>query len=67
VQVYVNDIVIKSKESQTLVDDLRETFTNLRRFQMKLNLAKCTFGVPTGKLLGFLVSSWGIEVNPSKI
>jgi hypothetical protein len=65
--VYVDDVVIKTKESRTLIDDLRETFANLRRFRMKLNPAKCTFGVPTGKLLGFLVSSQGIEVNPSKI
>jgi hypothetical protein len=67
VQVYVNDVVIKTKENWTLVDDLWETFTNLRRFQMKLNLAKCTFGVPAGKWLGFLVSRRGIEVNPGKI
>jgi hypothetical protein len=67
VQVYVDDVVIKTKESKTLIDDLRETFANLRRFRMKLNPAKCTFGVPAGKLLGFLVSSWGIEVNPGKI
>jgi hypothetical protein len=67
VHVYVDDIVIKTKESRTLIDDLRETFANLRRFQMKLNPAKCTFGVPAGKLLGFLVSSRGIEVNPGKI
>jgi hypothetical protein len=67
VQVYVNDVVIKTKESKTLIDDLGETFANLRRFWMKLNPAKCTFGVPTGKLLGFLVSSQGIEVNPGKI
>jgi hypothetical protein len=67
VQVYVNDVVIKTKESKTLIDDLRETFANLRRFRMKLNPAKCTFGVPVGKLLDFLVSSRGIEVNPSKI
>jgi hypothetical protein len=67
VQVYVNDVVIKTKESKTLIDDLRETFANLRRFRMKLNPAKCTFGVPTGKLLSFLVSSRGIEVNPDKI
>jgi hypothetical protein len=66
VQVYVNDVVIKTKESKTLIDDLRETFANLRRFQMK-NPAKCTFGVLASKLLGFLVSSWGIEVNPGKI
>jgi hypothetical protein len=57
VQVYVDDVVIKTKESRTLIDDLRETFANLRRFGMKLNPAKCTFGVPAGKLLGFLVSS----------
>jgi hypothetical protein len=67
VQVYVDDVVIKTKESKTLIDDLWETFANLRRFRMKLNPAKCTFGVPAGKLLGFLVSSRGIEVNPSKI
>jgi hypothetical protein len=65
--VYVDDIVIKTKESKTLIDDLWETFANLRRFRMKLNPAKCTFGVPAGKLLGFLVSSRGIEVNPGKI
>jgi hypothetical protein len=67
VQVYVANVFIKTKEGRTLIDDLRETFANLRRFRMKLNLAKCTFGVPSGKLLGFLVSSQGIEVNPDKI
>ena len=56
-QVYVDDIVIKTKEKSTLIDDLRETFANLRRFRMKLNPDKCTFGVPAGKLLGFLISS----------
>ena len=70
VQVYVDDIVIKTKEKSTLIDDLRETFANLRRFRMKLNLDKCTFGVPAGKLLGFLVSSRGIDgyelVNPKR-
>ena len=50
-----------------MLDDLRETFANLRRFRIKLNPAKCTFGVPAGKLLGFLVSSRGIEANPKKI
>ena len=66
-QVYVDDVVIKTKEKDTLIDDLRETFDNLRRFRMKLNPAKCTFGMPAGKLLGFLVSSRGIEANPVKI
>ena len=57
VQVYVNDIVIKTKEKHTLLDDLKETFANLQKFRLKLNPDKCTFGVPAGKLLGFLVSS----------
>jgi hypothetical protein len=67
VLVYVDDVIIKTKESKTRIGDLRGTFANLRRFWMKLNPAKCTFGVPAGKLLGFLVSSWGIEVNSGKI
>jgi hypothetical protein len=54
VQVYVDDVVIKTKEKDTLIEDLRETFDNLRRFRMKLNPAKCTFGIPAGKLLGSL-------------
>ena len=66
-QVYVDDVVIKTKESNTLLDDIRQTFVNLRQFRMKLNPEKCTFGVPAGKLLGFLVSSRGIEANPMKI
>jgi hypothetical protein len=65
--VQVDDVIIKTKEGWTLIDDLRETFANLRRFWMKLNPAKCTFGVPAGKILGFLVLSRGIEVNPGKI
>ena len=67
VQVYVDDIVIKTKDKRTLLEDLEETFANLRKYRLKLNPDKCTFGVPAGKLLGFLVSSRGIEVNPAKI
>ncbi|KAK1693559.1 hypothetical protein QYE76_010256 [Lolium multiflorum] len=66
VHAYVDDVVVKTKEMPTLLDD-RETFTNLRRFRMKLNPAKCTFGVPAGQLLGYLVSQRGIEANPEKI
>ena len=44
-----------------------ETFNNLRRISLKLNPEKCAFGVPSGKLLGFLVSHRGIEANPDKI
>ena len=56
VHAYVDDVVVKTKEKRTLLDDLRETFTNLRRFRMKLKPAKCTFSVPAGQLLGYLVS-----------
>jgi hypothetical protein len=49
-----------------LVRGLQETFDNLRKISLNLNRAKCTFGVPSGKLLGYLVSQWGIEVNPDK-
>ena len=66
VQVYVDDIVIKTKDKRTLLEDLEETFANLRKYRLKLNPDKCTFGVPAGKLLGFLVSSRGIEVNPCR-
>ena len=64
---YVDDVVIKTKEKHTLLADLKETFDNLRRFQMKLNPEKCVFGVPAGQLLGYLVSARGIEANPEKI
>ena len=67
VHVYVDDIVIKTKERSNLMEDIAETFANLRRYQMKLNPAKCTFGVPAGRLLGYLISARAIEANPDKI
>ena len=63
----MDDIVVESKETETLISDLRETFDNLRVYKMMLNPEKCVFGVPAGKLLGFLVSNRGIETNPEKI
>ena len=66
-EAYVDDIVVKSREGNTLLRDLEETFANLRKVTIKLNPAKCVFGVPSGKLLGFLVSHRGIEANPDKI
>ena len=65
--VYVDDVVVKTEKRGTLLEDLKETFENLRRFQIKLNPDKCVFGVPAGQLLGFLVSERGIECNPVKI
>ena len=65
--VYVDDVVVKTEKRGTLLEDLKETFENLRGFQIKLNPEKCVFGVPAGQLLGFLVSERGIECNPVKI
>ena len=59
--------MVKSREARTLIKDLEETFVNLRGINLKLNSEKCVFGVPSGKLLGFLVSHRGIEANPEKI
>ncbi|XP_051213036.1 uncharacterized protein [Lolium perenne] len=66
VHVYIDDVVVKSTRQDDLVIDLAETFANLRRYQIKLNPLKCTFGVPSGQLLGYLVSKRGIEPNPEK-
>jgi hypothetical protein len=66
-EAYIDDIVFKTREGRTLVEDLEETFTNLRKVNIKLNPAKCAFGVPSGKLLGFLISERGIEANPNKV
>ena len=66
VQVYIDDVVITSKKGSTLIEDLKETFDNLDKFCLKLNPTKCSFGVPAGELLGFLVSARGIEANPKK-
>ena len=67
VEAYVDDVVVKTKHVDSLIDDLRLTFDNLRTYDIKLNPEKCIFGVPAGKLLGFIVSSRGIEANPAKI
>ena len=60
----MDDVVIKSQKSNSLIADLTETFDNLRKYKMKLNPGKCVFGVPAGKLLGLIILERGIEVNP---
>jgi hypothetical protein len=67
VEAYVDDVVVKTRNSSTLIDDLEETFASLREYRWKLNLNKCVFGVPSGKLLSFIISQCGIEANPEKI
>lgn len=66
-EVYVDDILVKSTKAATHLRDLEETFRTLRRYGMKLNPGKCAFGVRAGKFLGYMVKERGIEVNPDQV
>ena len=67
IEVYVDDMIAKSKTKEEHLVNLRKLFERLRKYQLRLNPAKCTFGVKSGKLLGFIVSQKGIEVDPKKV
>jgi hypothetical protein len=67
VEAYVDDVDVKTRDSSTLIYDLEETFASLREYYWKLIPNKCVFGVPSGKLLGFIISQCGIKANPEKI
>jgi hypothetical protein len=67
VEAYVDDIVVKTGKVDDLVSDLRMAFDFLRANGVKLNPEKCVFGMPRGMLLGYIVSQWGIELNPDKV
>ena len=67
VKVYVDDMLVKSKDEANHLDDLKETFNTLRKNNMKLNPAKCVFAIASGKFLGFMVSQRGIEANLDKV
>ncbi|KAM1842498.1 hypothetical protein ACFX13_017181 [Malus domestica] len=66
VEVYIDDVVIKSKCRQTHLDDLRQAFLCMRQHNLKMNPAKCAFGVSAGNFLGFLIHHCGIEVDENK-
>ena len=66
-EVYVDDMLVKSLDKKKHMDDLQKTFDTLRRYNIKLNPSKCAFGVSSSKFLGFMVSHRGIELNPDKI
>ena len=66
-EVYIDDMLVKSNETSLHVDDLAETFNELRKHQMKLNPIKCTFEVTSRKFLDFMVARRGTEANPEKI
>jgi hypothetical protein len=63
----VDDVVVKTRNYDMLITDLEETFATLREYQWKLNPNKCVFSLPSGKLLGFIISHRGIEAHPEKI
>ena len=67
IELYVDDVIIKSHESLDHLTHLNKFFNCLRWYNLKLNPAKCAFGVPADKLLGFIVSRRGIELELSKI
>ena len=66
-EVYVDDMLVKSKEAKTHLEDPQKTFDTLRRYRMKLNLAKFVFKFLSRKFLGFMVSQRGIEADPEKV
>ena len=66
-EVYIDNIIVKSRVAAQLIGDLEETFANLHANPIKLNPEKCMFRVPAGKLLGFIIFKRSIEANPEKI
>jgi len=66
-EVYVDNMLVKNKKAELHLDDLRETFDTLRKYQMKLNPVKCVFRVSFSKFLGFMILQQGIEANPEKV
>ena len=66
-EVYIDDMLVKSTTAEVHIAHLAEAFQILKKYNMKLKPAKCAFGVSAGKLLGFIVNNRGIEANPDKI
>ena len=64
VEVYIDDMVVKSKQEGRHIEDLQGTFKVLWQHKLRLNAEKCVFGVGSGKFLGYLITNWGIEINP---
>ena len=64
IEIYINDMMVKSKMVSEHLGDLRTIFEILRNYKLRLNSSKCSFGVGSGKFLGYMVTHRGIEVNP---
>ncbi|KAL4383311.1 hypothetical protein GQ457_15G017580 [Hibiscus cannabinus] len=67
IEVYVDDMIAKSRTENEYIKNQEKQFQRLREFHLKLNPTKCTFGVTSRKLLGFIVSKKGIEIDPNKV
>jgi hypothetical protein len=65
VEVYIDDIVVKSAEFSSHIADLRKAFNKMCRYGLKMNPRKCAFGVSAGKFLGFVIHEHGIEIDPN--
>ncbi|XP_022558234.1 uncharacterized protein LOC111206141 [Brassica napus] len=66
-EVYIDDMLVKSLEAENHISHLQQAFSTLRKYNMKLNPAKCSFGDSSGKFLGYIVTHRGIEANPDQI
>ena len=67
IEIYIDDMVVKSKMVSKHLGDLRAIFEVLRNYKLCLNASKCSFGVGLSKFLGYMVTHRGIEVNPDQI
>ena len=67
IKIYIDHMVVKSKMVSEHLGDLRAVFEILRSYKLRLNASKCSFGVGSGKFLGYMVTHRGIEVNPDQI
>ena len=67
IEIYIDDMVVKSKVVSEHLGDLGNIFEVLRKYKLRLNASKCSFGVGSGKFLGYMVTHRGIELNPDQI
>ena len=67
IEIYIDDMVVKSKVVLEHLGDLGTIFEILRKYKLRLNASKCSFGVGLSKFLGYMVTHRGIEVNPNQI
>ena len=67
IEIYIDDMIARSQTQEENLDHLHKLFKRLKKYKLRLNPNKCTFRVRSGKLLGFVVSNKGIEVDPAKV